>query len=157
AFLLSSGTITNEGTIQLTDTDGESVELSANDSLVNKAGASIDALFGSGGIRALAGTLRNYGTISSAAEAGLYLQSRTGDTTVNAGSITLTGGGIFFTSFSDTTEVFRNTGTISLGNAEWQALSGKYVLKSGTLSGSGTFQTVGAALDLDFSVFKYPM
>jgi hypothetical protein len=155
-FLSVAGVLSNEGAIELDDIDGGSPQIVVSDSLVNKVGATLTANPGLGGQRVIQGILRNHGSISSSNAFGLVLYPFGKDSSLNDGSITLSGGGTLYTFLSDTTQVFKNTGTIALGAANWQTSSGKFVLRSGTYSG-GTFLTSASALDIDFSKFTMPM
>ena len=154
-FELTTG-LTNEGQIQLDDTDGQDAFIYIVDSLVNKAGGTIAVNQGSGGGRDIQATLRNYGSITVASTNGLYLTPSTvGDSTINAGSIAFTGGGPFYMYFSDEASVFtnRSTGSISLGSSLWEVLDGKINLRQGTITGTGVLRSYYSALDIDFLNF----
>jgi hypothetical protein len=158
ADLTSLGTITNEGTIELNDTDGEYTYLQGLDSLVNKAGAVINANQGLGGDRSIYAALRNYGSLNVSASY-FDLGTEAGFNSVNTGSMNFTGTGApyFYQYFTDTQQTFTNTGTIAMGTTQWETDYGNVILRSGTVTGTGVFSAYSSKLDIDFSKFSLPM
>jgi hypothetical protein len=157
ADLTSLGTITNEGTIELNDTDGEYTYLQGLDTLVNKAGAVIAANQGVGGERGIYAALRNYGTVNVSASY-LDLGSEGSFNSVNTGSMNFTGTGAYFYQYFGNAQVtFTNSGTMAMGTTEWEVDLGTIVLRSGTVTGTGVFSSFASNLDIDFSRFTPPI
>ena len=152
-----STAMTNEGTIELNDTDGQSALLSVTDSIVNRSGATISILQGSGnGDRDMNGILRNYGAINVASSQGLDMAHPSKATSVNTGTITVTNGSLA-QFFDDSTTVFDNTGVIAMNSYEWDTDMGRITLRGGTVTGTGFFLPQRSQLDIDFSKFSLIM
>jgi hypothetical protein len=148
----------NAGLLELTDANGGSAGISVGDSLVNRAGATINVLQGGGGgSRVIIAVLRNHGALNSSSTTGLTMEHFVdGSTSTNDGSITVTAGD-FYQIFGDPTATFTNTGAISLGGSLWSVTTGNMVLRAGTMTGTGLFQAYGTTLDIDFSKFPWAM
>jgi hypothetical protein len=140
----------NNGTIELTAINGTGTysTLSVTDgTLVNAAGAAINVLAGTGGVRQLDVELDNRGTVSIGQSTTM---NRGGSNHLNSGTVNLSGGGLTLYQYASPTQgSFTNTGTITVAAAETLKVSyGEFRYNSGTLSGAGIVAIESATLAL---------
>jgi hypothetical protein len=151
--LVMSHAITNDGTLAITHVNGGFSAVVAGDSIVNHGGATITVPSGAGDSD-IEGVLRNYGQINVAGS-GYFLIASNKTGSLNAGSITLTGGGELAHVLYDSTQTFENsfvnTGTISLGTSNWEFFNGHLDLRAGTLTGTGILYAYASKLDIDWT------
>ncbi|HXE81969.1 MAG TPA: hypothetical protein VN513_01410 [Gemmatimonadales bacterium] len=130
----------NDGAIQLTDTTssyGATLAVTSG-TLLNDAGATIEALLGTSGPRNLNAQLDNQGTINvaSAANQGLTL-NKAGADHQNSGTIAITGGDLSITQ-SGTTPSFTNTGAITVAAGDtFRVSGGAFSHDGGSIGGAG--------------------
>ena len=145
---------TNTATIELDSSTGGSSTLAVTSgTLVNALGASIVALPGAGGVRALTAKLDNQGTIDVQS---VLQTSKPSVSHVNSGSISLNGGN-YTIALSGAASTFTTSGNINVPAGRTLFLNGgnivngvgyTYQYAGGTMGGGGTIRVANASLAL---------
>jgi hypothetical protein len=142
---VASGGLTNSGVIELTDVGGGFGATLAGGTITNTAAGTVTALQGANGARAISGALVNQGTVMISTTAGLSLV-QAGVSSSNTGTINVSGGN-FSTLSSGPTDVFTNSGTITItAPRKWTVTGGSLHLGSGAVAGTGTLDLAGVTI-----------
>ncbi|HEY1378789.1 MAG TPA: RHS repeat-associated core domain-containing protein [Gemmataceae bacterium] len=142
---------TNQGTLELTGDGGFSSQLTVSSgTLLNAAGGMIRTVTTSGVLHIVEASLDNRGALQVQSRLTLNKPSAV---YANSGTISVTGGDVFILQ-SGTGPSFTNTGTVTIGGGRTVSISNSpFHHNAGTISGAGTLSLTNSTADFggDFS------